>query len=169
MARIVYRVTYLIVLAVMLTHLLVYPAGWEEERLPVMVLTALHVREFAATTRALWHTGRRWHRRWKRRRQDRRAKLHASPSWRAWVAQLLPDPEPLPWAEQAAFTALKRGGEGLFKLLPEATCAALFRRLRWLGGLLGREPQDGGTDGAVAPTGLLHAALPSLVGRTGRD
>jgi transposase-like protein len=135
MARIVYRVTYLIVLMVMLTHLLVYPAGWEEERLPVVVLTALHVREFTATSRALWHTGQRWQRRWKRRRQDRRAKLYVSPSWRAWIAHLLPDPEPLPWAEQAAFVVLKRSVGGLFNLLPEATCAALFRSLHWLGGV----------------------------------
>ncbi len=135
MAHTIYRVIYLIVLMAVLTPLLIYPAEWEEERLPVAVLIALHVREFAATTHALWHTGRRWHRRWKRRRQDQRAKVHLSPSWRAWIAQLLPDAEPLPWAEQAAFEALKRSVEGLFHLLPEATCAALFHRVSWLGGV----------------------------------
>lgn len=51
------------------------------------MLIALHMHEISATIRALWCGGRRWHRRWKRRRQDRRAKLHASPSWRAWIAQ----------------------------------------------------------------------------------
>lgn len=49
MARTAYRLIYLIMLTVVLTHLLVYPAGWEEERLPVVMLTALHIREFTAT------------------------------------------------------------------------------------------------------------------------
>jgi hypothetical protein len=114
MVRTACRLIYLIVLMVVLTHLLVYPAGWEEERLPVVVLTALHVREVTATTRALWHTGQRGHRRWKRRRQDRRAKLYVSSSWRAWIARLLPNPEPLPWAEQAAFVrVLQNSGDGV--------------------------------------------------------
>lgn len=147
MARTMYRVIYLVALIAILAHLLVYPAGWEEERLPVAVLIALHVREFAATTRALWRTGRQWHRRWKRRRQDRRAKLYTSPSWRAWIAQLLPEPEPLPWAEQAAFEALKRSVNGLFHLLPEATCAALVYRVRWLGGV--RCPYCGSSEVSV--------------------
>jgi len=133
MARTAYYTIYLVILAAVLTHLLVYPARWEEERLSVGLLTALHVREFVAITRALWRRGQRWHRYRKRRRRARRATLHASPGWRAWIARLLPDPEPLPWAEQAALAALKRGVGGLFQLLPEATCATLFRRLRWLG------------------------------------
>lgn len=62
----------------------------------------------------------------KRRRRSQRAKLHASPSWRAWIAQLLPDLEPLTWTEQSAFAALKRSVDGLLHLLPEATCAVLF-------------------------------------------
>ncbi|HIP97341.1 MAG TPA: IS1595 family transposase [Anaerolineae bacterium] len=135
MARTAYRLIYLVVLTTVLVHLLVYPARWEEERLSVGLLAALHVRELAATLRALWRTGQRWQRYWKRRRRVQRATLHASPHWRAWIAQLLPDPEPLPWAERAAFAALKESVEGLFQLLPEATCAAWFRRLRWLGGV----------------------------------
>jgi hypothetical protein len=134
MARTVYRLVYVVVLTVILSHLLVYPARWEEERLSVGVLTALHVRELAATSRALWRTGQRWHRRWKRRCRAQRAKLHSSPRWKAWIAELLPESEPLPWAEQVVFAALKRSVDGVFHLLPEAACAALFRRLRWLGG-----------------------------------
>jgi transposase-like protein len=135
MTRTIYRLVYLVVLIAVLAHLVVYPAQWEDERLAVGLLTALHGRELVATIRALWHTGQRWHRRWRRRRQDQHAQLHTSPAWKAWIAQLLPDPEPLPWAEQAAFAALKRGVQGLFHLLPETTCAALFRRLRWLDGV----------------------------------
>ena len=86
MARTIYRVIYLIVLMVVLARLLICPAGREEEHLPVTVLIALHVREFAATARALWRTGGCWQRRWKRRRQDRQAILHTNPSWRSWIA-----------------------------------------------------------------------------------
>jgi len=68
------RVIYLIVLVAVLAHLLVYPAGWEEERLPVSLLIALHVREAVATSRALWKTGRRRLRLWRKRRRARRTK-----------------------------------------------------------------------------------------------
>lgn len=135
MARTAYYTIYLVVLTVVLAHLLVYPARWEEERWSVSVLTALHVREVVVTTRALWRRGQRWRRYWERRRRAQRATLHASPRWRAWIADLLPDPEPLPWAEQAALAAIKQSVDGLLHLLPEAMCAALFRRLRWLGGV----------------------------------
>ena len=52
-----------------MAHLPVYPARWEEKRWSVGLLTALHVREVAATARALWRIGQRWHRYWKRRRR----------------------------------------------------------------------------------------------------
>ena len=57
---IVPTVVYLVVLTVVLVHLLVYPARWEEECLSVGLLTALHVRELMVTARALWRTGQRW-------------------------------------------------------------------------------------------------------------
>jgi transposase-like protein len=144
MARTVYYITYLVALTAVLTHLLVYPARWEEERWSVGLLTALHVREWVATTRALWRTGQRWRRYWKRRRRAQRASLHDSPEWRAWIARQLPEPGALPWGEQAALTALKRSVRSLLYLLPEATCVALFRRLRWLGGA--RCPYCGSAD-----------------------
>jgi len=101
----------------------------------VSLLATLHVREGVFTARALWRSGWRCWRRWKRRRRVQRATLHASPTWRAWIARLLPEPEPLPWAEQAAFAAVKASVRGLSHLLPESTCAALFRRLRWWDGV----------------------------------
>ena len=135
MLRTGYRLAYLVVLVAVLAHLLVYPTRWEEERWAVGLLTALHIREAVLTTRALWRQGQRCCRWWKRRRRAQRAILHASPSWRAWIARLLPEPEPLPWAEQVAFAAVKQSVRSLFYLLPETTCVALFRRLRWWDGV----------------------------------
>lgn len=135
MVRTGYRLVYLAALLAVLAHLLLYPARWEEERWSVGLLTALHVRELVVTAQALWRTGQRGYRRWKRQRRAQRATLHLSAGWRAWIAHLLPEPEPLPWAEQAAFAALKQSVKGLFDLLPESTCAALFRRLRWWDGV----------------------------------
>ena len=137
MIRTAYRVIYLIVLVAVLAHLLVYPAGWEEERLPVSLLIALHVREAVATSRALWKTGRRRLRLWQKRRRARRTKsrVKVKRDLVALAAQMLPDPEPWPWVEEAAMTALKVSLRGLFTLIPETVCAKLFLCVRWVGGV----------------------------------
>jgi len=137
MIRTAYRVIYLIVLVAVLARLLVYPAGWEEERLPVSLLIALHVREAVATSRALWKTGRRRLRLWQKRRRARRTKsrVKVKRDLVALAAQMLPDPEPWPWVEEAAMTALKVSLRGLFTLIPEAVCAKLFLCVRWVGGV----------------------------------
>jgi len=137
MVRTTTRAIYLVVLVVVLGRSLSPLPGtglfiWSEERWDVVVLTAVTVREFYVTSHLLWLSSQRWYRRLQRRRQAK-ARL-SDPDLQVLAAQMFPDP-PEPdaraWAEELALAAVKRSLRGLFSLLPEASCAALYRRLRW--------------------------------------
>ena len=141
MARTARRIVYLTALTTVLAHLLIRPigrgVGFREERLAMALLTALHVREVAATSRALWKTGRRKWQLWRKRRQARRtkSKVKRKKDLVGLAARMFPDPEAWPWAEELALAGIKAGLRGLFGLLPESVCAALFLRVQWISGV----------------------------------
>jgi hypothetical protein len=103
------------------------------------VLVGLDVREIAATGEALWGWGRRSLRDWRRRRAyqtegSKKSLLKADQSVNL-AARLFPEPESRPWVEQAGLVLLKPGLRRLFELIPEETCVAIYKRIRWLGKL----------------------------------
>jgi len=59
MIYIVCRMTYLVVLVAVLAMLFAHPVPQEEDRWALAVLIGLDVREIAATSGALWGSGRR--------------------------------------------------------------------------------------------------------------
>ena len=126
------------VLAATLAH----PMPQEEDRWALAVLIGLDVREIAATSGALWGSGRRWLQSWRQRRASEeedskkrsRPKVKAAPGVNL-AARLLPEPESKPWLEQAALALLKPGLRSLFDLVPEEACVTIYKQVRWLGGL----------------------------------
>jgi hypothetical protein len=104
--------------------------GTTEARMSQVLLTAVAVREVYASGNALWRDGRR-------RLRGRRSKAKARPSRRELVAlagRMFPDPpaaDAQSWAEALALGVIKRSVRGLFNLLPESTCAAVYRSVRW--------------------------------------
>jgi len=141
MVRTTYRIAYLSVLTVLLVHLLIHPLGYEvgseERRLSMALMTALHVREIVVTSRALWKTGQRQWQLWWKRRQARRtkSKVKRKKDLVDMAAQMFPEPEAWPWVEELALAGIKKSLRGLFSLIPESTCAALFLRVRWVLGV----------------------------------
>lgn len=146
MIRSLGRILYIIGLVTAIGHVLLMAvpfnvetmkAGTTETRLSQALVTAVAVREGYASGYALWRDGRR---RWRRWRRGRRAKAKARLSRRELVdmaARMFPEP-PLagspPWAEAVMLAVIKRSVRGMFNLLPESTCVAVYRSVRWAGG-----------------------------------
>jgi transposase len=146
MIRSLSRILYIIGLVTAIGHVLLLAvpfdvgtlqAGTTEARMSQVLLTAVAVREVYASGYALWRDGRR---RWRRWRRGRRSKVKARPSRQELVAlagRMFPEP-PLvgtpAWTEAVMLAVIKRSVRGVFNLLPESTCVAVYRSVRWVGG-----------------------------------
>jgi len=135
------RMIYLVVLVAVLATLFAHPAPQEEDHWALAVLIGLDVREIAATSGALWESGRRLLWGWRRRGASKkegskksRSKVKAQQGANL-AARLLPEPESKPWLEQAMLALLKPGLRSLFELVPEEACVTIYEQIRWLGGL----------------------------------
>ncbi|MFQ5858108.1 MAG: hypothetical protein ACE5LU_21090, partial [Anaerolineae bacterium] len=139
MIRSLGRILYIIGLVTAIGHVLLMAvpfnvetmkAGTTETRMSQALLTAVAVREVYASGYGLWRDGRR---RWRRWRRGRRAKAKARLSRRELVdmaARMFPEPPlagPPSWAEAVMLAVIKRTVRGLFNLLPESTCVAVYR------------------------------------------
>ena len=138
MIRAAYRFFYLVTVLTMVGRLLTTPGlRIREDRWELAVLTALSVREAVVVSQALWQQGRRRVQLWRKQRRARRASgtVKVKKDLVALAAQMFPDAEPWPWAEQAAVATLKASLRGVFALIPESVCVALILRLRWYHGV----------------------------------
>lgn len=134
-------VLYIMVLVVSISTISLVPMGPGFQAIGIgptevglcrAVLTAVAVREVYVTSYGLWQATRRQIWRWRR---ARRAKLKPpNEELVALAERMFPDPpadKALVWAEALVRAVVKRSVRGLFSLLPESTCVALFRSLRW--------------------------------------
>ena len=133
-----YRITYVVVLVAALAPLLLYPVPREEDRWALAVLIGLDVREIAATSSALWWSGRRSLRGWRRRRvaEEKGSQGKTTPKLKTdqgakLAARLFPEPENRPWVEQAGLASLKPGLRSLLELVPEEACGTISMQIHW--------------------------------------
>lgn len=146
MIRSLGRILYIIGLVTAIGHVLLLAVpfnvetmktGTTEARMSQALLTAVAVREVYASGYALWRDGRR---RWRRWRRSRRSKAKAQPSRQelvdmaTWMLSEPPLAGTPSWTEAMMLAVIKRSVRGMFNLLPERTCVAVYRSVRWAAG-----------------------------------
>jgi len=149
-----WRTTYLLVLVLVFTQLLAFNPSLgvvqDEERWVWVTVTALVVRETVVVSGGLWELGRSqwllirfwWRLRFRVGRKVPGSKKglkapQCDPEAERLAKELFPQQpaDYFTWPEWLALAALKVGLKGLFELIPEESCAAIFLKVRWAQGL----------------------------------